>query len=115
MWRDRYGALRTLFPRAAIHYAVKANPAAEVVAALAALGARFDVASRSELDVCLALGAEPLRISFGKFGGLAETSTSASSTACGRHATAGSDRWCWPDPPATAPMFSTSAPSTICH
>ena len=40
--RARYAALRQALPEAAIYYAVKANPATEIVAALAALGASFD-------------------------------------------------------------------------
>ena len=49
---------------ATIHYAVKANPAPEVVAAVAALGGHFDAASRGEIDLCLSLGvaAEPHRL-----------------------------------------------------
>jgi len=52
--RARYDALRQALPSAEIHYAVKANPAAEIVSALAALGANFDLASPGELDICLA-------------------------------------------------------------
>ena len=36
--RAQYHALRAVFPNARIFYAVKANPAAEVIAALAELG-----------------------------------------------------------------------------
>ena len=44
---------------------MKANPAPEVVALLETLGASFDVASRSELEMCLALGVHPVRLSYG--------------------------------------------------
>jgi len=63
--RARYDALRRLLPSAEIYYAVKANPAAEVLAALAALGAGFDLASLGEFDACRAAGIAPDRLSFG--------------------------------------------------
>jgi ornithine decarboxylase len=63
--KGKYRELRRSFPQAAIHYAVKANPARKVVAQLAALGSGFDVASRWELDLCLSLGVAPERISYG--------------------------------------------------
>ncbi len=56
MLRGKYDALATGLGDASIHYAVKANPAPEVVAALAARGAHFDAASRGEIDLCLDLG-----------------------------------------------------------
>jgi len=62
---DRYAALKAGLGRAAIHYAVKANPAPEIVARLAALGSGFDAASRAEIELCLAQGAAPSAISFG--------------------------------------------------
>ena len=57
--------LRGCFPAAAVYYAVKANPAPEVVALLGSLGSSFDVASGSELEMCLALGIPPSRVSYG--------------------------------------------------
>jgi ornithine decarboxylase len=60
-----YQALQTHFPTAAIHYAVKANPAPEVVRQLVTIGSRFDVASPSEIDLCLAAGALPEDLSYG--------------------------------------------------
>src|SRR5882724_4461227 len=53
------------FPGAEIYYAVKANPARNVVALLADAGSRFDVASPAELDLCLSLGVTPDRLSYG--------------------------------------------------
>ena len=44
---------------------VKANSAAEVVSALAALGANFDLASPGEIDICLGVNDPPQRLSFG--------------------------------------------------
>ena len=63
--RARYRSLRALFPGATIYYAVKANPVAEVVAALAQLGTSFDLASEGELRRCRELGIPASRLSFG--------------------------------------------------
>ena len=49
----RFQELRRGLGRAAIHYAVKANPAREIVARLIAEGSKFDCASRGEIDLCL--------------------------------------------------------------
>ncbi len=65
MLRAKYDALGDGLGDAVIYYAVKANPAPEVVAALAAKGARFDCASRGEIDLCLDLGVPASRIAFG--------------------------------------------------
>lgn len=62
---ENYETLRTALPDAAIYYAVKANPAAPVLARLHALGACFDAASITEVRACLAAGAAPEAISFG--------------------------------------------------
>ncbi|WP_296766360.1 type III PLP-dependent enzyme [Sediminimonas sp.] len=61
----RYRALAKGLGRAHVHYAVKANPAPEIIATLLAEGAGFDAASRAEIELCLAQGAHPCRISFG--------------------------------------------------
>ncbi|SDC27094.1 ornithine decarboxylase [Actinokineospora iranica] len=63
--RANYRALRAALPEAAVFYAVKANPAPEVVAALVAEGSAFDVASTGEIDLCLAQGAAPESLSYG--------------------------------------------------
>jgi ornithine decarboxylase len=63
--RDKYRALEAGLGDAAIFYAVKANPAPEVVQAVSALGGRFDCASRGEIDLCLSLGVPASRIAFG--------------------------------------------------
>jgi ornithine decarboxylase len=62
---DRYGSLLEALPGVRILYAVKANPAVEVLARLASLGSSFDVASRGEIDRCLAIGVRPGKLSFG--------------------------------------------------
>ena len=46
-------------------YAVKANPAPEVLSLLAKLGSCFDTASVAEIEMVLAAGATPDRISYG--------------------------------------------------
>ncbi len=67
--RDRvaqqYDALHAGLGRAHIHYAVKANPAPEIIRLLVRKGAGFDAASRGEIELCLAQGACASRISFG--------------------------------------------------
>ena len=60
-----YDMLRRYLPLARVFYAVKANPAAEIVAMLARRGSNFDVASPAEIRLCLDNGAEPERLSFG--------------------------------------------------
>jgi ornithine decarboxylase len=60
-----YKLLRRYMPLAKIFYAVKANPAPEVVAMLRDLESNFDVASRNEIDLCLERGIGPERLSFG--------------------------------------------------
>jgi ornithine decarboxylase len=62
---DRYRALAAALPGADLYYAVKANPAPEVIRLLAELGCSFDVASPGEVDLCVDLGIPPARISFG--------------------------------------------------
>lgn len=57
--RARYAELRAALPGARVFYAVKANPAPEVVAALARAGSGFDVASVGELRRVLGAGADP--------------------------------------------------------
>lgn len=63
--RARYQALRQVLPNTEIYYAVKANPAPEIVATLAELGAGFDLASPGEIALCRDAGIAPQRLSFG--------------------------------------------------
>jgi ornithine decarboxylase len=60
-----YKLLRRYLPLARVFYAVKANPAPEVVGALKDLGSSFDVASRNEIDLCLGRGIAADNISYG--------------------------------------------------
>jgi ornithine decarboxylase len=62
---EAYDLLRWHLPLAHVYYAVKANPAAEIVAMLERKGANFDVASRGEIELCLTSGITPDRLSFG--------------------------------------------------
>lgn len=62
---DRYAELRVAVPSAAIFYAVKANPAPELLDALVHAGSSFDVASPGEIDLALAAGADPAKLSYG--------------------------------------------------
>lgn len=62
---SQYHALKAGLGRAHIHYAVKANPQREIIETLINLGSGFDAASRAEIELCLALGADADRISFG--------------------------------------------------
>jgi ornithine decarboxylase len=63
--RDNYNAFARSLPDSKVFYAVKANPAPEILKLLAELGACFDVASISETEAALAAGASPDRISYG--------------------------------------------------
>ncbi len=62
---ENYRLMEDIFPGAGIYYAVKANPANEVLSRLRDLGSSFDVASIYELDKLLELGVPADRVSFG--------------------------------------------------
>ncbi|QQM29943.1 type III PLP-dependent enzyme [Martelella lutilitoris] len=63
--RDNYTAFRRALPDSAIYYAVKANPAPQILELLASLGSNFDCASVAEIEMALEAGAGADRISFG--------------------------------------------------
>jgi ornithine decarboxylase len=63
--RENYLAFSEALPDTRVFYAVKANPAPEVLQLLADLGASFDTASVAEIDMVLATGAAADRISYG--------------------------------------------------
>jgi ornithine decarboxylase len=63
--RDNYNAFAKALPDTRVFYAVKANPAPEVLALLAKLGSCFDTASVAEIEMVLAAGATADRISYG--------------------------------------------------
>ncbi|HYH19494.1 MAG TPA: type III PLP-dependent enzyme [Azospirillum sp.] len=60
-----YHDLAEALPDARIFYAVKANPAPDVLALLTRLGSAFDTASVPEIQMVLAAGCTPERISYG--------------------------------------------------
>ncbi len=63
--RDNFTAFRRALPDSAIFYAIKANPAPEILRLLASMGSSFDAASVREIEMALDAGATPDRISFG--------------------------------------------------
>jgi ornithine decarboxylase len=63
--RDNYAAFARALPDSRVFYAMKANPAPEILKLLVDLGSSFDCASVAEIDMGLAAGATPDRISYG--------------------------------------------------
>jgi ornithine decarboxylase len=63
--RENYLAFAKALPDSRVFYAVKANPAPEVLKLLATLGSCFDTASVPEIEMVLAAGTTPDRISYG--------------------------------------------------
>ncbi|MDN2567268.1 ornithine/lysine decarboxylase [Aquibium sp. A9E412] len=63
--RDNFRAFEKALPDSRIFYAVKANPAPEILRLLASLGSSFDTASVAEIEMALEAGATPGRISYG--------------------------------------------------
>jgi len=62
---DNYQAFRKAMPNSRVFYAVKANPAPEILRLLVSLGSSFDTASVAEIEMALDAGATPDRISYG--------------------------------------------------
>ncbi len=62
---DNYRKLKEAVPQAGIYYAIKANPAPEVLTTLAKIGSSFDTASVNEIDMALKAGVSGDRISYG--------------------------------------------------
>ena len=63
--RDNYLTFARALPDTRVFYAVKANPAPEILEMLTQLGSCFDCASIGEIEMVLAAGATADRISFG--------------------------------------------------
>jgi ornithine decarboxylase len=63
--RDNYNAFARTLADTRVFYAVKANPAPEILKLLTELGSSFDVASVTETEAVLAAGCTPDRISYG--------------------------------------------------
>jgi ornithine decarboxylase len=62
---SNFRTLHAALPLARIYYAVKANPAQQVLERLVQLGSSFDAASIEEIRSCLEAGAAPDSVSFG--------------------------------------------------
>ena len=62
---ENFRALHAALPAACIYYAVKANPAPQILDRLARLGSSFDAASFEEVEACLLAGASPGMVSYG--------------------------------------------------
>ena len=63
--RANFAKIAHALPDTRVFYAVKANPAPEILNLLAEMGSCFDCASVVEIDMALATGVSPDRISFG--------------------------------------------------
>lgn len=63
--KDNYNMLKKLMPNLKIFYAVKANSHPAVLSLLNTLGSNFDVQSKNEIDLCLSMGIDGSRLSFG--------------------------------------------------
>src|SRR5215470_9243468 len=57
--RENYQSFAKALPDSRVFYAVKANPAPEVLALLASMGSCFDTATVAEIEMALAAGATP--------------------------------------------------------
>jgi ornithine decarboxylase len=62
---ENFRALKRALPLADIYYAMKANPAPQILSLLAEMGSNFDTASIYEIERCLDLGISATRISYG--------------------------------------------------
>ncbi|WP_416899254.1 MAG: type III PLP-dependent enzyme [Minwuia sp.] len=62
--QDNYEAFRRAMPDTRVFYAIKANPAPEILSLLADLGSCFDAASLREIEMAIQAGATADRIAF---------------------------------------------------
>ncbi|MHA6686402.1 type III PLP-dependent enzyme [Mesorhizobium sp. A556] len=62
---DNFRAFERAMPDSKIYYAIKANPAPEILRLLAQMGSSFDAASFAEVEMAMNAGATANRISFG--------------------------------------------------
>lgn len=77
-----YDDLRAGFEFAKVYYAVKANPAVEIIDLLRDKGSSFDIASIYELDKVMSRGVGPERISYGNTIKKSRISATSSRRAC---------------------------------
>ena len=62
---DNFRTFERAMPDSKIYYAVKANPAPEILRLLASMGSSFDTASVAEIEMAMDAGAPAERISYG--------------------------------------------------
>ena len=62
---ENFQTISALLPETQIYYAIKANPAREILQKLLPLKARFDAASIYEIRECISIGINPSSIAFG--------------------------------------------------
>ncbi|MGB3899026.1 MAG: type III PLP-dependent enzyme [Mesorhizobium sp.] len=62
---DNFRTFERALPDSRIYYAIKANPAPEILRMLAKMGSSFDAASVAEVEMAMNAGAPASRISFG--------------------------------------------------
>lgn len=63
--KQKYTEFTNTFNNIQVFYAIKCNPAVEIVNLLHNLGSSFDVASIEEVDLCLSLGVPASKLSWG--------------------------------------------------
>ena len=63
--KENYNSFTKNFANIKPYYAIKANPHKKVILLLDSLGSNFDCASISEINKCISLKVDPLKISFG--------------------------------------------------
>ena len=63
--RNSYIKLKNLLPNSLIYYAVKANPAIDIINCLNSANSNFDVSSKKEIELCLTQSIDPAKLSYG--------------------------------------------------
>ena len=63
--KNSYIELKKSFPNSLIYYAVKANPAIEIINCLNNVNSNFDVSSKKEIELCLSQSINPNKLSYG--------------------------------------------------
>ncbi len=63
--KNSYIELQKNFPSSLIYYAVKANPAIEIINCLKNIDSNFDVSSKKEIELCLSQSINPSKLSYG--------------------------------------------------
>jgi ornithine decarboxylase len=63
--KKSYIELNKFFPDSLIYYAVKANPAIEIINCLNNVNSHFDVSSKKEIELCLSQSINPTKLSYG--------------------------------------------------